>query len=159
WTVRYEALHAQSRKRLHRDVGTGAGRPAARKLCRPMTDARLQDGFRAHQAGDLDKAERLYRDILSADATNFDALYLLGYVHLQRGEWDSAERRIGEAVTINPNSIVALFNRARALANLGRQMEALSCLDRALSLRGGIPELLLTRGNVLLALNRAAEAL
>ena len=48
-----------------------------------MTDARLQDGFRAHQAGDLDKAERLYRDILNADGKNFDALYLLGYVHLQ----------------------------------------------------------------------------
>ena len=43
--------------------------------------------------------------------------------------------------------------------NLGRHMEALSCLDKALSIRPGIPELLLTRGNVLLALNRAAEAL
>ena len=32
-----------------------------------MTDARLQDGVRAHQAGDLDHAERLYRDVLNAD--------------------------------------------------------------------------------------------
>src|ERR1700674_4187108 len=98
-----------------------------------MTDARLQEGFRAHQAGDLDKAEGFYRDILSSDAKNFDALYLLGYVHLQRGRWDAAERQIGEALTINPHSIDALFNRARALTNLGRQKEALSDLDRALS--------------------------
>ena len=63
-----------------------------------MTDARLQDGSRAHQAGDLDKAERLYRDILKADGSNFDALYLLGYIHLQRGHWEPAERQIGEAL-------------------------------------------------------------
>jgi predicted O-linked N-acetylglucosamine transferase (SPINDLY family) len=124
-----------------------------------MTDARLQDGFRAHQAGDLDKAERLYCDVLNADRSNFDALYLLGYIHLQRGQWEPAERRIGEALTINPRSVDALFNRARALTNLGGHMEALSCLDGALSIRPGIPDLLLTRGNVLLALNRAAEAL
>jgi protein O-GlcNAc transferase len=124
-----------------------------------MTDARLQDGSRAHQAGDLDKAERLYRDILKADGSNFDALYLLGYIHLQRGDWERAERQIGEALAVNPNSIDALFNRARALMNLGRHTEALSCLDKALSMRPDIPELLLTRGNVLLALNRAAEAL
>jgi predicted O-linked N-acetylglucosamine transferase (SPINDLY family) len=124
-----------------------------------MSDARLQDGFRAHQAGDLDRAEELYRDILKADGNNFDALYLLGYIHLQRGQWEPAERQIGKALTVNPHSIDALFNRARALMNLGRHMEALSSLDQALSLRPNIPELLLTRGNALFALNRAAEAL
>jgi tetratricopeptide (TPR) repeat protein len=122
-----------------------------------MTDARLQDGFRAHQTGDLDKAERLYRDILNVDGSNFDALYLLGYIHLQRGHWEIAERQIGEALTVNPNSIDALFNRpgprrSRAPA------EALSCLGRALSIRPA-SGIVLTRGNVLLALNRAAEAL
>ena len=124
-----------------------------------MSDARLQDGFRAHQAGDLDRAEQLYRDILKADANNFDAHYLLGYIHLQRGLWERAECEIGEALRVNPNSIDALFNRARALMNLGRYTQALSCLDKALSIRPNIPELLLTRGNALLALNRAAEAL
>ncbi|MEA2824271.1 MAG: protein O-GlcNAc transferase, partial [Alphaproteobacteria bacterium] len=124
-----------------------------------MSDARLQDGFRAHQAGDLNRAEQLYRDILKADAKNFDALYLLGYIHLQRGQWEPAERQMGKALTVDPHSIDALFNRARALMNLGRHMEALSSLDQALSLRPNIPELLLTRGNALFALNRAAEAL
>ncbi len=100
-----------------------------------MSDARLQDGFRAHQAGDLDRAEQLYRDILKADANNFDALYLLGYIHLQRGQWEPAERQIEEALRVNPNSIDALFNRARALMNLGRHTQALSCLDKALSMR------------------------
>src|SRR5258708_35137290 len=107
-----------------------------------MTDARLQDGFRAHQAGDLDKAEGLYRDVLSIDAKNFDALYLLGYIHLQRGHWGRAENQIGEALVVNPRSVDALFNRARALMNLDRPLEALSCLDSALSIRPGIPELL-----------------
>ena len=124
-----------------------------------MTDARLQDGFRAHQTGDLDKAERLYRDILIGDANNFDAHYLLGYIHLQRGHWEAAERQIGKALSVNPRSIDALFNRARALIGLNRHTEAVASLDTALSLRPNIPELLLTRGNALLALNRAAEAL
>ncbi len=124
-----------------------------------MTDARLQDGLRAHQGGDLDKAEQLYRDVLSTDANNFDALYLLGYIHLQRGHWGPAEHQIGEALVVNPRSVDALFNRARALMNLGRNTQALSCLDTALAVRRDIPELLLIRGNALLALNRAAEAL
>ena len=47
-----------------------------------MTDApygadRLRQAVALHRAGKLDDAARLYREILSADATHVDALTLL----------------------------------------------------------------------------------
>jgi predicted O-linked N-acetylglucosamine transferase (SPINDLY family) len=124
-----------------------------------MTDAQLQDALRAHQSGDLDRAARGYGDILKAQPKNFDALYLLGFLHLQRGAIEDGEALIGEALSVNPRSVDALYQRGRALLQLGRLRESLAHFDRALSLRPGIPEILLLRGNALLALNRASEAL
>ena len=124
-----------------------------------MNDLRLRDAWRAHQTGDLETAGRLYREILEADARNFDALYLLGFLNLQRGHWEEAERLIGEALFVNPGSLDGWYNRGRALQSLGRPDDALSSFDKALAIRPGVPELLFCRGNALMDLDRAGEAL
>jgi len=124
-----------------------------------MIDPRLQAALKLHQSGDLAKASQLYSDVLQAEPKNFDALYLLGFLHLQRGEFASGERLIGRALEINPHSLDALYNRGRALMGLKRHEEALACLNKALALNPKIVEALLIRANVKSALLREQEAL
>ena len=84
-----------------------------------MNDALLANALRQHQAGNLAEAARLYATVLRASPRNFQALYLLGFVHSQQGLFEEAARLIGEAVRINPNSPDAFYNYGCALQNLG----------------------------------------
>ena len=55
----------------------------------------LQAAQQAHSAGDLQTAERLYRQVLAQQPGNFDALHLLGVARAQQGQYDEARRLIG----------------------------------------------------------------
>jgi predicted O-linked N-acetylglucosamine transferase (SPINDLY family) len=124
-----------------------------------MNDALLMNAVRAHQAGDLAGAERLYGAVLRASPRHAQALYLLGFVHFQRGQFDNAERLIGQSLQVNPQSPDAWYNRGCALQNLQRNAEAASCFERAVTLKPDYDEAWTNRGGALLALRRHAEAL
>ena len=112
-----------------------------------------------HRAGNLAEAARLYAEILRTEPRNSNALYLLGFVHFQRGEFADAERLMGEALAINPNSLDALYNRGRALIKLKRPEEAIALFDRMLAMNPAIAEAHASRGRALLDLKRYEEAL
>ena len=112
-----------------------------------------------HQRGQLDDAEALYRQALSRQPKNFDALHLLGVLMHQRGKPSEALDLIGEALKANAKSAAALSNRAIVLAVLGKNDEALASYDQAIALKPDYAEALNSRGNLLVKLGRAAEAL
>jgi Flp pilus assembly protein TadD len=58
----------------------------------------LEAAFKSHQAGQLDEAERHYRELLSRDPVNPDALHLLGLLHHQRGQSGEAEDLVAKAI-------------------------------------------------------------
>src|SRR6202012_1650304 len=58
-----------------------------------------------HQAGRLDDAERLFRQVLAADPRHADSLHLLGVVAYQTGRRDLAVDLIGQAIASNPNEV------------------------------------------------------
>ena len=124
-----------------------------------MRDALLQNALRFHQRGELERAERLYREVLQVDGRNFRALYLLGFVHSQRGDFAEAERLIGQALVINPRAPDAWYNRGCALQALARLEEAVACFDQAVALNAHYDEALINRGAALAALNRHEDAL
>ena len=124
-----------------------------------MNDALLMNAVRAHQAGDLAGAERLYGAVLRASPRHAQALYLLGFVHFQRGQFDDAERLIGQSLQVNPQSPDAWYNRGCTLQRLQRNAEAASCFDRAVALKPDYDEAWTNRGVALLAQRRHAEAL
>ena len=59
-------------------------------LLPPNCSRLLRRALRAHECGDLDKAERLYNALLQYHPENFGALHGLGQVHYQRGRFDTA---------------------------------------------------------------------
>jgi len=124
-----------------------------------MNTASIQHARRAHQIGNRPEAVRLCREILRVNPKDFDALFLLGYLHSLLGELEEAERLIGEALKVNPYSSEAAYNRGCILQTLARHAEALVCFDHALSVNPSFLESLINRGISLRVLKRPAEAL
>ena len=79
-----------------------------------------------HRFGNLDRAQRMYQQILSTSPKNTVVLHLLGCVHLQRGEHHQAQKLIGRAIKINP-SVAAFYN------NMGTTLRGMGKLNRAIS--------------------------
>ena len=94
-----------------------------------MSDARLGEAYALHQAGRFAEAAAVYGKILDDNPKHFDALLFLGLVHLQNGHLREADRVLGDAVALNPNSFAALSGHATAL----QQMERLCCRIAALA--------------------------
>jgi tetratricopeptide (TPR) repeat protein len=54
------------------------------------------------KGGDLDKAERHYREALALDGSCLDALYSIGYVASRRGDHAAAEDGARKALAVDP---------------------------------------------------------
>jgi predicted O-linked N-acetylglucosamine transferase (SPINDLY family) len=124
-----------------------------------MNTISIQGARRAHQIGNRSEAVRLCREILRLNPRDFDALYLLGYLHSQAGELEEAERLIAEALKINPYSSDAAYNRGCILQTLARHAEALACFDQAIAINARFLDAIVNRGISLRALKRPVEAL
>lgn len=84
-----------------------------------------------HQAGRLQQAQALYREVLKADANNADALHLLGVLASQVGEHDKALSLIEHAVQQGPQNSQFHASLAGVLHTLGRIDQAIAALARA----------------------------
>ena len=125
----------------------------------PALQQKLLQAFALHKAGRLAEAEPLYKTILQTEPKHFDALHMLGVIHLQTGRNEEALRLIGKAVSINPAAPIALNNHGNTLQALGRHQDALKSYDKALANKPDYDEALKNRGDVLQALSRHEEAL
>lgn len=72
----------------------------------------LEDASRAKKAGDLDRAERLYRAARDQQPDNVEALAGLGDIARLRGDETAAARSYDAVVKANPNFLPALVARA-----------------------------------------------
>jgi predicted O-linked N-acetylglucosamine transferase (SPINDLY family) len=122
-----------------------------------MSESLLSMARAVQEAGNLGEAARLYGEILRADGRNFEALYRLAAIQFERGQFEDAQRMLGEAIRIAPNSSDAHVLRACALQRLNRHVQALTLFDQALSLNPDQDALCL-RANSLLSLGRLKEA-
>ena len=128
-----------------------------------MSGERVQDlvarGLALHQAGKLNEADALYRQVLEREPGHTDALTLLGAVQAQLRNFEEAARLMEISLETNPRQVGALYNRGIVLEELERFNEAVASYDRALELKSDSPEILNNRGNALAKLKRFIEAL
>jgi tetratricopeptide (TPR) repeat protein len=111
-----------------------------------------------HQAGRIDEAQRLYREILEADAADPDALHLLGVTYFQQGVFDVAAQLIGESISLNPGNGMAYSNLGNVLQQLGRGRDAIVCYDAALKIDPYHSDAFFNRGIALTGLKLDSEA-
>ena len=89
------------------------------------------------QAGRVQEAERIYRQILADDPGNVDALNLLGVIQWQAGRRDNALELIRRAIAIQPRYAEAHYNLGNALLGKGMWDEAIAAFGRAVALKPG----------------------
>jgi tetratricopeptide (TPR) repeat protein len=95
----------------------------------------LNQGWQYHQAGDLARAEALYREALRLNPADANGWFLLGLACRGRGALADAEAGYREAVRLRPDFFEALNNLGNVLAIQGRPEEAADCYCRVLHLR------------------------
>lgn len=109
----------------------------------------LADAIDHHQGGRLDEAQTIYEAILCRQPKNFDAIHLLGVVHLQRGRFVQAQRLLNEALAINWVDPAVMGNLGTSYLRNGQLLQALHWFEIALRLS---PDSILAAMNVAAAL-------
>jgi predicted O-linked N-acetylglucosamine transferase (SPINDLY family) len=90
---------------------------------------------RHHQAGRLQAAEQIYRQILAVEPNHADAMHLLGVMASQLGKHVMAVEYIGRAIGLK-GDVAAFHNHlGTAYLALRRIPEAVACYRRALELK------------------------
>jgi tetratricopeptide (TPR) repeat protein len=120
--------------------------------------AMLSEAIEYHRAGNLAKAERLYRQILAVDPSHADSLHLLGVIAHQRARDDLAMDLIGQAIALNPGEAMYHTNLGSVLRRLGRLEDSAARYREALRLNPAYLEAHNSLGLTLKDLGRPAEA-
>lgn len=87
-----------------------------------------------HQAGRLQAAEQIYRQILAVAPHAVDAWHLLGVIALQTNQAAVAIAHLERALQLRPNFAEAHYNLGNAYLQQGQNDEAIACYRRALDL-------------------------
>jgi protein O-GlcNAc transferase len=101
--------------------------------------ATFNQAMTAHRAGDLARAESLYKQVLARDGRQFDALHMLGIVAGQRGDYREGVRILTEALKIRPNAADGFINLGRMQAELKDYADAGASYRKALSFNPNHP--------------------
>jgi predicted TPR repeat methyltransferase len=123
-----------------------------------MNEILMQRARGLQAAGRLAEAADIYQQMLRADPRQFEALYSLGMITVETGQWDVAESLLGNAMKLNPSFPEGWCARGLVLLHLRRPDQALTCLDQALLLKPSLLDALSSRATALLEMNRLDEA-
>jgi protein O-GlcNAc transferase len=105
------------------------------------------------------EAENLFRNILSKDARNFDALHMLGIVCSETGKVSDAENFFLTAISIDARFPPLFHNYGLFLAKLRRYQESIDQFNKALALSKNYAPVYCDRGISLMELGRLEESL
>ncbi|MEO8537380.1 MAG: DUF5672 family protein [Betaproteobacteria bacterium] len=126
---------------------------------RASPSARAQQGFDAHRRGDLDTAERAYRDALRDEPAHPLAQHYLGVVMFQRSRFVDALPLLERSVLQVPTEPEFHNNLGLVLAALDRNDDAVAAYRRALQLKPDHATASNNLGLALQAANRLTEAI
>ena len=95
----------------------------------------LEIAIEHHQAGQLQAAEQIYRQILEQDPKQPDALHLLGVIAHQTGHHEAAVEHIRRAIALRPLAASYFNNLGAAYRALGDLDQVVACCRRAIELK------------------------
>jgi protein O-GlcNAc transferase len=111
------------------------------------------------QSGHLQRAERIYKRILSIVPNHSECLYLLGITSHQLGKTDTAVHLINKAIVNDPKNPAYHNNLGIVFQVQGKIDEAISCYQKALELKPDFAEAYNNMGNVLKDQGKIDEAI
>jgi hypothetical protein len=96
------------------------------------THSSLEDAMALLQAGRVDEALDICRELVRSDASDSNAHALIGVCHAQKGDMDACVKCLETAALLNPSDPTIQYNLANALFQLGRIDKATYRLSRIL---------------------------
>ena len=81
----------------------------------------LKAGLECYQQGNLEAAEKNFRQVVLSDSSNIHGLNLLGMVCVNTGRHEEAVNLISQALEINPADAQAQGNLGLAYQRMGNQ--------------------------------------
>lgn len=121
-------------------------------------DQAIQLALEHHNAGRLQQAEQIYRQVLQQVPNHPDALHLLGVLAQQTGHPGPAAELISQAIAVQPGNAFYHSNVAEALRQLGRLEEAEKNARRAIELSPTLAPAHVNLASTLSDMGRYAEA-
>jgi Flp pilus assembly protein TadD len=118
-------------------------------MAQPTLQQTFDLALQHHNAGRLNEAAQLYRQVLEREPMHADALHMLGLTAAQAGQFDVAAELIGQGIAARPNYPEALGNLGNVLKNQGKLDEAIAAFRRAIALRPNYPEAHTNLGSIL----------
>lgn len=123
-----------------------------------MSIKHLQVAIKHHQAGELDIAEKIYREILAQDSQQADVLHLLGILLAQQKKYKEALQYIEQAINIDPNQPTYENSLGNVYKNLQQFAEAITHYQKGLSLKPDYAVALNNLGNIYYQQKNYSEA-
>ncbi|MBW4569286.1 MAG: GNAT family N-acetyltransferase [Tolypothrix carrinoi HA7290-LM1] len=114
----------------------------------------LQLTVQEHQANRLTEAEQGYRQILEAQSNHPEALYGLGVLMRQKGEYQRSENLLKNLLQVQPNSIKALFSLGNLYQAQGQLSKAIEAYNQVLALQ---PQAIAVYNNLGYALHQQGD--
>ena len=118
----------------------------------------LATAIQHHQAGNLQQAEQLYRQILQVEPHHPDALHLLGVIAHQLGNNEAAIHYIDKAISVNPSDPNFHSNLGAAYQAMGELDAAVASYRQALNIQPDLAEGHYNLGSVLQSQGKLDEA-
>jgi tetratricopeptide (TPR) repeat protein len=141
---------------------TGHGAESEQALARAYeldpNKAALAKAAEAKEAGRIDEAEQLVRDVLAKNPKSVAGLRLLGQIALDANRPRAARSLLMRAVKLEPGFILAWNDLANAWMKDERFDRALEAVEKAIELDPTMPLSRVIKGNVLAKAQRHEEA-
>jgi len=151
-----------AKKNKTRRLPSGLLKTSSRASSRPAGDPDrqnlLRQGLALQQAGHLQQAEALYRQVLSAEPTHPEALHNLGMLAHRSGRNDVAAELLRKALDSRPDYAEAAYNLGYVLLIQGKTTEAAAAYHHLLGLQPDHFEAHNNLGTALLSMSKPAEA-
>ncbi len=118
----------------------------------------LQYAFSLHQAGNLNGAADIYRQLIK-NAKNFYAFHYLGVIETSYGNYEKAEKLMAHSMAIQPPNIQFIDNYAAVLCKLGNFEAALKFCEQGIKIQRANVDLIYISAVALFKMNRLQESL
>jgi protein O-GlcNAc transferase len=94
----------------------------------------IHAAFEYYQAGDIQQAEHICKQIIQQHSNNFDALHFLGIICNHLEKYDLALTYFQQAIQLDSNNAYAYFHLGNTWKEKGQIDEAISCYEKAIEL-------------------------
>jgi len=123
-----------------------------------MLSKKLEEGLTLHRKGELDKAKKIYEQILIEDPKHLDAIHLLGIIYFQFKDYERAIHKFLTYIDINPNNAPIYLDLGNSQFCLQKYNDAIISFKKAINIKPDFSEVYNSLGNVFLKLKKLKEA-